>query len=222
MNPTELLAYFLGALASLLTIVNPPIAVPLFIALSSHLTPAERNLQILRISTNVAAILLCVLIFGGLLLQIFGISLGAIRVAGGLIIAFLGFRMLFPAQAHDHDPADKELRRDDQDSDFSFVPLAMPTLAGPGSMAVVLGFSTVIEGRKFVADRVAGYLATGIAIMITATIVWIVLRSSGFIAKRLGSHGLTALTRVMGFLMVCIGIQFIPSGVQELLKQLRL
>jgi multiple antibiotic resistance protein len=135
MNPTELLAYFFGALVSLLTIVNPPIAVPLFIALSSRLTPAERNLQILRISTNVALILLCVLIFGGLLLQIFGISLGAIRVAGGLIIAFLGFRMLFPTPAHDHDATAKELHPDSQDGDFSFVPLAMPTLAGPGSMA---------------------------------------------------------------------------------------
>src|ERR1700737_38665 len=137
--------YFVGAVMSLIAIVNPPIAVPLFIALSANLTPAERAKQAVRVALNVAVILFCVLGFGSLILQVFGISLGALRVAGGMIIAFLGFRMLFPTRAQDHNPKGKSLEPAEVDSDYTFVPLAMPTLAGPGSMAVVIGFSTFIE-----------------------------------------------------------------------------
>src|SRR6516225_58715 len=94
------LSFFLGVLASLLAIVNPPIAIPIFVALSANLKPIERDRQALRVAINVATILLAVLLSGSLILKVFGISLGAVRVAGGLIIAFLGFRMLFPAIAH--------------------------------------------------------------------------------------------------------------------------
>jgi multiple antibiotic resistance protein len=220
MSLQQALGYFFGALMSLVTIVNPPIAVPLFIALSPNLTPEGRAKQAFLVARNVAIILLCVLIFGGLILQVFGISLGALRVAGGLIIAFLGFRMLFPAKAHDNDLKDKHLEPAEVDSDYSFVPLAMPTLAGPGSMAVVIGFSTFIEQGHKIHHKIAGYVIAGLAIILVALTVWIVLRSSNLIARKLGDHGLTALSRTMGFLMVCIGIQFIPSGVQQLLKAL--
>ncbi len=158
--------------------------------------------------------------FGSLILAIFGISLGAVRVAGGLIIAFLGFRMLFPARPHDHDPKDKNLEPTEEEMDYAFVPLALPTLAGPGSMAVVIGFSTLIQQDHSVFEQILQYaLVTGV-IVVVAAVVWLVLRSSTLIAQRLGEHGLTALSRVMGFLMVCIGIQFIPSGIVDLVRTL--
>jgi multiple antibiotic resistance protein len=216
----QLITYFLGALASLLTIVNPPIAIPLFVALSANLNPVERAKQALRVALNVAIILLSVLGLGSLILQVFGISLGSVRVAGGLIIAFLGFRMLFPTRAHDHDPNEKNLQPAEEETGYTFVPLALPTLAGPGSMAVVIGLSTVIQQDHSISEQIAGYIVTAIAIVVVALTVWIVLRTSNLLAQKLGDHGLTALSRVMGFLMVCIGIQFIPSGVQQLLKTL--
>jgi multiple antibiotic resistance protein len=182
----QLITFFLGALASLLAIVNPPIAIPLFVALSANLNPVERAKQALRVALNVAIILLSVLGFGSLILQVFGISLGSVRVAGGLIIAFLGFRMLFPARAHDHDPKEKNLQPAEEETGYTFVPLALPTLAGPGSMAVVMGLSTVIQQDH----------------SISALTVWMVLRTSNLLAQKLGDHGLTALSRVMGFLMV--------------------
>ncbi|MGA8656949.1 MAG: MarC family NAAT transporter [Chthoniobacterales bacterium] len=220
MNLQQLTAYFLGALASLLAIVNPPIAVPLFVALSAKLSPKKRAKRASSVALNVAIILLCVLVFGSLILRIFGISLGAVRVARGLIIAFLGFRMLFPARSHDHDPRDKNLEPTAEESDYTFVPLALPTLAGPGSMAVVIGYSTLIQQGHSIPEQIAEYVLTAGTILVVALAVWIVLRSSNLIAQRLGDHGLTALSRVIGFLMVCIGIQFIPSGVHQLLKTL--
>jgi multiple antibiotic resistance protein len=220
MDPQQLISFFLGVLASLLAIVNPPIAIPIFVALSANLKPIERDRQALRVAINEATILLAVLLSGSLILKVFGISLGAVRVAGGLIIAFLGFRMLFPASAHDHDPKSHSLEPAEEESDYTFVPLALPTLAGPGSMAVVIGYSTLIQQEHSLPGQIAEYTLTASVILIVASTVWLVLRSSGFIALKLGNHGLTALSRVIGFLMVCIGIQFIPSGVQQLLKTL--
>lgn len=218
MSVQQYFAYFFAALASLLAIVNPPIAVPLFIAMSGRLTQQQRAKQAFRVALYVAIILLSVLGFGSVILAVFGISLGAVRVAGGLIIAFLGFRMLFPARAHDHDPKDKNLEPADDEADYAFVPLALPTLAGPGSMAVVIGFSTLIQQNHSVFEQIGEYAINVSVIGIVTVAVWLVLRSSTLIAQRLGEHGLTALSRVMGFLMVCIGIQFIPSGIAELVR----
>jgi multiple antibiotic resistance protein len=96
----------------------------------------------------------------------------------------------------------------------------LPTLAGSGSMAVVIGFSTLIQQGHSVVDQVVEYAISVLVILIVAAIVWLVLHSSTWFAQKLGEHGLTALSRVMGFLMVCIGIQFIPSGIAELIKSL--
>jgi multiple antibiotic resistance protein len=216
-----MIAFFFGALTSLLAIVNPPIAIPLFLAVSAKLTPAERAKSAFRVALNVAVILWCILGFGSLILQVFGISLGAVRVAGGLIIAFLGFRMLFPARAHDHDPKDKNLEPSDDAADYTFVPLALPTLAGPGSMAVVIGFSTMIQQGHPGPEQATEYAITFVVILLVAVAVWVVLRTSGLIARKLGDHGLMALSRILGFLMVCIGIQFLPTGVQQLLRSLK-
>jgi multiple antibiotic resistance protein len=220
MNLQQFVGYFVGALASLLAIVNPPIAIPLFVALSGKLTREQRAKQASRVALYVAIILLAVLGFGSVILALFGISLGAVRVAGGLIIAFLGFRMLFPAGAHDHDPKDRNLEPAEEETDYVFVPLALPTLAGPGSMAVVIGFSTLIQQDHSTVDQIIEYAISVSVILIVAAIVWVVLHSSAWFAQRLGEHGLTALSRVMGFLMVCIGIQFIPSGIAELVRSL--
>jgi multiple antibiotic resistance protein len=218
MTLQQVAGYFFGAFISLITIVNPPIAIPLFIALSPKLTQSERAKQAFLVARNVAIILLVVLVCGSVILRVFGISLGALRVAGGLIIAFLGFRMLFPTKAQDHNPKDHNLAPAEEDSDYTFVPLALPTLAGPGSMAVVIGFTTLIEQGHSLQTAILGYAIAAMAILVVALLVWIVLRASNLIAQKLGDHGLTALSRIMGFLMVCIGVQFIASGVRELLK----
>jgi multiple antibiotic resistance protein len=80
----------------------------------------------------------------------------------------------------------------------------------------------LIQQRSTIHERIAGYAITAVTILIVAVIVWTVLRCSGLIARKMGDHGLTALSRIMGFLMVCIGVQFVPSGVHELLQSLKM
>ena len=102
-----------------------------------------------------------------------------------------------------------------QKHDISFSPLAMPSLSGPGAIATVITMSSSIDGRHGF-DKVFAFTGVIIAILITAAISWVVLRSAGFMQKILGVNGVDSLSRIMGFLLVCIGIQFVINGIKDL------
>jgi hypothetical protein len=118
-------------------------------------------------------------------------------------------RALAPPQATGHsEPAAQR--------DVAFMPLAMPSLAGPGSIAVVIGMSSTAQAENYVILRHA-LIAVGIVgIALTALFCYVVLRRASGLAKRLGRSGKSASTGIMGFLLVCIGVQFIINGVAQL------
>lgn len=199
------------ALVALLPIVNPFGTAVLLLAISAQLTPEERKHQITRACLYMAGILFLFLVAGHLIMQVFGISVPGIRVAGGLVIGFLGFRMLFP----DDEPIATASRQEAlQKKDISFTPLAMPSLAGPGSIAVVITMSSAIDGRHGVAKAFA-YAGVVIAILVTAAVSWLVLRLAEPLRRLLGVNGINGLGRIMGFLLVCIGTQFVINGVRD-------
>ena len=129
--------YFLGGLISLLT--NPPSKIPLFISLTQGMSPEQKIDQAKWAGIYSAAIMLVSLAGGNILLTFFGISYGAMRIAGGLVVAAIGYQMLFGGNSPNKAPI---VRRDKDD--YSFFPIAMPGIAGPGTIAVVIGFSTEI------------------------------------------------------------------------------
>jgi multiple antibiotic resistance protein len=102
--------------------------------------------------------------------------------------------------------------------DIAFTPLAMPSLSGPGSIAVVIGMSTTAQASDSVIQRHA-LIAIGIAL--TALFSYFVLRSATALARFLGPTGVSAMTGIMGFLLVCIGVQFVINGVMDLNGALR-
>lgn len=200
--------FFLGSFVSLITIINPPSAIPLFTSLSADLDDAESEKLARRGAMYAFAILTVSLFAGSLILSTFGISYGALRIAGGIVVALLGHSMLFgreqvrsgPAIEQPHNPA--------------FFPLALPGLSGPGTIAVVIGISTEIQelgGWGGVAIASAGTVA---AMALTCLLSWLTLRSARQISNRLGRSGIEAMTRLMGFLLICIGVQFIASGIR--------
>lgn len=142
----------------------------------------------------------------------FGISVPGNRIAGGMVIGFLGFRMLFPSEERITQKGKEEAL---QKPDISFSPLAKPSLAGPGVIATVITISSAIDSRHGY-DKVFAFAAVVIAILITAIIDWLVLRSAGFIRRILGVNGVDSLSRIMGFILVCIGIQFVIIGIKDL------
>jgi multiple antibiotic resistance protein len=102
-----------------------------------------------------------------------------------------------------------------QKRDISFSPLAMPSLAGPGAIATVITMSSAINGRHG-NDKPWAYAGVVIAIGVAALISWLVLRGAGGLRRVLGMNGVNSLSRIMGFLLVCIGVQFVINGVRDL------
>jgi multiple antibiotic resistance protein len=199
-------AYTMKAVAALAPIVNPFSTIPLLLSLSGG-SEAERRKTALRASRNAAIIMVVVMFVGDVVLDFLGISLGALRVAGGLVVAFLGFGLLFPkpvSEAHHAQP---------QSDDPALVPLAFPSLCGAGTIALILTFSSRLAGLPTMQLKLAGYAVGVSAIAITGIFSWIVLSLGARVANTLGARGLDALNRVMGLLMVCVGVQFIADGI---------
>ncbi len=138
--------------------------------------------------------------------------MSALRIAGGLIITVLGFRMLFPDQPKERETSD--ITTYDQAKALAFTPLAMPMLSGPGSIAVIISMAAEISERESIIMRLAGYFVVAVGILITVIICWFVLRSSTKITKLHGNSGIDALTCIMGFILICIGVEFAESGIK--------
>lgn len=213
-SPLDFLSWIGVALVTLLPIINPVSTAVLLLGISAHLSDEERNRQITRACFYMVGILLAFLLGGHLIMVTFGISLPGIRIAGGMVIGFLGFRMLFPDGGKITGEGMEEAA---QKQDLSFSPLAMPSLSGPGSIAVVITMSSSIDGLHGI-KRLAGFLAVILAILLTALISWVVLRGATFLRRILGVNGVDSLSRIMGFLLACIGVQFLINGVRDLWK----
>ncbi|MDN0081205.1 MarC family NAAT transporter [Crenobacter sp. SG2305] len=203
------LQFLFGGLVSLLTITNPLSKIPLFVSLTQHMSERRRDHQAKMACIYAAAIMLVCLMAGNLILAVFGISYGALRIAGGFVVAVLGYRMLFLTQDPQMTP-----RPSNEREDYSFFPLAMPGISGPGTIAVVIGISTEIMEQPTWPGRAAAFFMTFLAIAGTSVGMWLVLRSATLISQRMGRSGREVMTRLMGFLLICVGVQFVGSGVR--------
>jgi multiple antibiotic resistance protein len=210
---TAYLGYAVGALLAILPIVNPLGAVPLVMSVAAHLPELERLRQIRRACTYTFVLMAGFLVAGSLIMSFFGISIPGMRIAGGMIVAFLGFGMLFPGSPETTQTAAEagSLRHD-----IAFTPLAMPGLSGPGTFAVVMSLSSQASARHGW-DRIADFLGVATGIFAVVVISWFVLRGAEKFNRLLGATGMLALTRLMGFLMICIGVQFIINGLSVVL-----
>lgn len=209
----QFVTYVGWTVATLLPIINPISAAGMLIGITGELSVAERNRQITMACIYMTGILLAFLLAGVLIMDLFGISIPGLRIAGGMIVAFLGFRMLFPHESELDIESDIEAR---QKTDISFTPLAMPGLSGPGSIALVITMSTTVQKSGELSTPMT-YLVISTGIVISALVIWLCLRAAGLLNRLLGSNGIAAVSRVMGFLMVCIGVQFAINGVKDLI-----
>ena len=204
------LQYFFGALVSLIVITNPPTKIPLFVSLTVGMTREQRHQQANWAAIYSFLVMLVSLIAGNLLLTFFGISYSAMRIAGGLVVAMIGYQMLFGGQSPNNAPM---VRRNKED--YSFFPIAMPGIAGPGTIAVVIGFSTEIAEISTKTEMVSAFVMTALAIAVTSFIAWLTLRSSEYCSEHLGPSGMAVLGKLMGFILICMGVQFVGSGIKS-------
>ena len=204
-NASHFWELILGTVIALLPLINPLATAPTFLAITEGDT-RERRMQQLRMACiYMVAILVSFLIGGRLIMGFFGISIPGLRIAGGMLVAGIGSAMLMatPREPEKDNAAQAEARAK---RDVSFSPLAMPMMSGPGAIAVTIGFTSLSTGW-------IDYVAIILGILVVAVITYVTLRLSERVVGVIGLNGMNALSKVMGFLILCIGIQFVVNGV---------
>ena len=203
----EILLFFLGSFVSLFSIVDPLVAVPVFVSLTQKYNSGQRIILAQRASMYVLSILLVFFIAGGLILKFFGISIEGIRIAGGLMIIATAAEMLQKKERL----LPQEKHESEEKEDVAFSPLAMPILSGPGSIAVIIGMTSDAKSALH-------YTAILITIFLVALSCYIFLRLAHTITHKMDSTTMRSFNRIMGFILLCIGVQYIVNGVMPLLR----
>jgi multiple antibiotic resistance protein len=206
-------AVTLGLLA-LLPLINPPTTVALFLALSQGFSREEKNQQAFLTAFYVFVIMLVTYYIGEFVMGVFSISIPGLRIAGGGILVVIGSSMLFPKPRETAcgDSAPKK-------TSFAFIPLAMPSTAGPGTIAMIISASATIKNNTTFPQWVL-LTAPPLIFLVTALTLWGCLRASDLIMKVTGESGIDAISRLMGFILVCMGVQFAINGSVEIIQTL--
>ena len=217
----ELLKLISLGLVLMLPLANPLTSVTLLLSLGGNIPYKERERQVTIAAVYVVSIMLVTYYGGNWIMQTFGISIPGLRIAGGLIVAFIGFKMLFPPSAPPP-KADQAVDHGSRSADvpnIAFVPLALPGTAGPGTIAMIISATSTIKANA------GGYTPWVLAVtpiivfILLGVLFWVCLRSAGRIVQIIGHSGVEAISRVMGFLLVCMAVQFVINGVLELIAE---
>ncbi|KYK31759.1 MAG: hypothetical protein AYK22_07760 [Thermoplasmatales archaeon SG8-52-3] len=206
-----MIEYFLAIFIPLFIIVNPSSTLALFSAITSKYSKKERR-RTAKNAVIYAAILLTIFAFAGsAILSYLNIEIYSLRIAGGILLSYVGLDMTRRGQQFGESQPGKEHK-----ADYALVPLAMPSLSGPGAITVTIVSMQTITDISWTIR----IIFTIIAIILTVIITYIIFLSSGFLIKALGQKGMDAFTRVMGLLTVAIAVQFALTGLASWISTL--
>ena len=204
----DLLSFALLSFSSIIIVVNPLAATLLFVSLTATMDRTTK-LKIARDSSEFALVILLIFTFaGGWILQLFGISIEAFRIAGGLLLFGIGMDMVYAKTSRAQMTATEKYEGQDAD-DIAVMPLAIPMIAGPGAITSVIVLMNEAAGMGIAAIAVVP-VAAATAIGIT----YYMMRHSEFIVQRIGQREYRAVNRLMGMLLIAIAVQFIIIGLQ--------
>lgn len=205
----EILLITFGALFS---VMNPLGTVPVFVGLTQDSSKKERSITAFWTAVDVLVILLLSFFAGKYILSFFGISLNALKIAGGLIITSSGFALLTGKFREHKGMKRKRVQEDIHTRDsISLTPLAIPMLAGPGTISMLIGYN---QEYNLTLD----ILSIVCAMFLATFSIYLILKSGHFIVKVLGASGINALSRIIGFIVIAIGIEYMISSVVNILS----
>jgi multiple antibiotic resistance protein len=204
---------YLEMLTAIIVIVDPLGAIPIFLGLTSDQTVRDRT-RIARTASLAAGILLIIsTIVGELMLRLFGISVASFRVGGGILVLLTAISMM-NARISPVKQTPEESKEAEGKENVAVVPLAVPLLAGPAAISTVIIFT-----HRYPNPQSKLYLIA--SILLVTGLVWLSLRLSIPLSKKLGRTGLNNITRIMGLLLSAIAVEFIASGLLELFPGLQ-
>lgn len=195
---------FIYVFAALFSVLNPLGAIPIFVGLTQDDSKQERSRISLWAAINVFIILGISYFIGEYVLAFFGISIDALRIAGGIIIVSSGFSLLtgnFSKRGVGKKVASDAKNR----NDIALTPLAIPMLAGPGSMSLLIA---MYQEHTEISQKAI----TCFAILTVAFAIFLILKSAHYLSRILGASGIVAISRIIGFIVIAIGIQYITSA----------
>lgn len=202
---------FIYIFAALFSVLNPLGAVPIYVGLTQDYTKTERSRVSLLTALNVFIILIISFFIGEYVLKFFGISIDALRIAGGLIIVSSGFSLLTGNFSKTRG-VNKKVENDAHTrNQIALTPLAIPMLAGPGSISLLIAF---YQDYTKVSEKIIAVLA----ILGVALVIFFVLKSAHYLSRILGASGIVAISRIIGFIVIAIGVQYISSSVVNIFK----
>jgi len=204
----ELFIFTFGALFS---VMNPIGSVPIFLSLTQNDSRRSKNRTALWTSINVLIILIVSFFAGRYILNFFGISIDVLRIAGGLIICMSAYGLLMGATGKQRGVSKKVTSDAQHRSDISLTPLAIPMMAGPGAMSLLIA---MFQDYPNFWDKIIIVSA----ILTSCLVIFIVLSSSNYISRLLGASGIVAVSRIVGFLVMAIGIQYIVNSLVVIFK----
>lgn len=196
--------FFIGLFA----LVNPVGIIPVFISMTSYQTAVARNKTNLTANLSVAIILLTSLYLGDSILQIFGISIDSFRIAGGILVVTIAMSMISGKLGEDKQNKQEKSETAIRES-IGVVPLALPLMAGPGAIS-----STIVWGTRY--HNLMHLLGFSVAIALFAFCCWGVFRIAPWLVRLLGQTGINVITRIMGLLLMALGIEFIVTGLKSI------
>ena len=204
------LTLFVGMFTTLLAIINPLEALPVFLKLLEGKDAAEHG-RVARLSCFYALLLaFFFLFFGHLILWVFGVPLSMVRIVGGIILMRIGFTLFSPSSSGAS--LGMASGSGDKAEDVAFVPLAMPIMFGPGAIATILGMT---KHSEFV---FASAVAICLAIVATMFVTYLFLAYAKTVLSRIGPKGIDAATRIVGFFVASMGMGLIFHGVVEAIQ----
>ena len=215
----EFINAFLLIYVGLFPIVNPVGCAPLFLSLTHRCSSAERNVLAGRVAWSGFFLLLGSLLVGSYILEFFGITLPAVRIAGGLVVTAFGWKMLHAG----NDPEGQSAGTPQIEAPvYAFYPLTMPITVGPGSISVAITFGSQ---RPALEAGFAHFILMGVAaiagLTAIAATIYVCYRFAGRIGAALGKHGTEVLMRLSAFILLCIGVQIVWNGYSALIVAAR-
>jgi len=205
------IALFIGTFTTLLAVVNPLEALPIFLSLSQDQSAQDRRKLAFRSCSYALVLMIAFLLFGTFVLEIFGVNLAMVRTVGGIILMRIGFGLFMNGSEGD---STSNVSSGGGNSDPAFVPMAMPIMFGPGVLATVLGMTSL----KSSSEEWFSILMISLAAIACMSVIYLTLAYADKIFKRIGKKGIDAATRIVGFFVATMGMGLIFHGLSEFIK----
>jgi len=202
-------------LLSIFVLMNPFSLLGVYLEITEKFSSDFKKKLLIAMTVSVNVILFSFLFGGEIILQFFGIDMAGFTAAGGILIFLMGMSMVRAKNQEYHHKAEEreDAKESENPSSVGVVPLALPILAGPGTISVVINNAHTYPDFN-------GYLAIAIGIIAVSIIVYVVFRFANIISKKLGRTGLNIITRVMGLMLMALALDMMARGISQLFPAL--